>query len=55
VSGISLVVSDVAGSIAMGNASDEVKRRASYVASPGSEAGLARAIERCILGGAGGR
>jgi Cof subfamily protein (haloacid dehalogenase superfamily) len=40
-------------SIAMGNASTEVKGRATYVTAPNTEDGFAKAIERYVLGDAG--
>ncbi len=42
-------------SIAMGNASEEVKRRAAHVTSSNSEDGFAQAVERYILSGDSGR
>ena len=39
-------------SIAMGNASDEVKKRARFVTASNEEDGFALAIEKYVLGGA---
>jgi hypothetical protein len=42
-------------SIAMGNASEEVRRQATYVTASNEEDGFARAVERYILPRAGSR